>query len=63
MSGVFYYCVLLVAAWFELPPLVRNGQRREAAVWLLLALAAAVLGAIWLLAEPEEGIADLLSFR
>lgn len=63
MNGILYYGVLLAAAWIQLPALLRSGQRREAAVWLLLALLSAGLGAIWLALEPDKGLADLLAFR
>lgn len=63
MNGILYYGVLLAAAWLQLPALMRAGQRREASIWLLLALIAAVLGAVWLSLEPDKGLADLLAFR
>jgi hypothetical protein len=63
MNGVLYYGVLLAAAWVQVPQLLRSGQRREAAAWLLLALVAAILGAIWLIGKPDVGLAELLVFR
>ena len=60
MNGILYYGVLLVAAWRQLPALLRNGRRREAAVWVLFGLLAAGLGAVWLWVEPELGLADIL---
>lgn len=60
MNEILFYGALLAAAWRQLPALLRSGRRREAAVWVLLGLLSAGLGAVWLWVEPELGLADVL---
>lgn len=63
MSALLYYSALLLAGWFQLPPMLKKGQFREAAAWLAAAAVAAVLGAVWLWAPLDAGLADLVAFR
>lgn len=60
MSAALYFGVLLLAAVEQLPALLRSGRRREAVVWCVLALLAAVLGSVWLWVAPDTGLAELL---
>lgn len=60
MSAALYFGVLLLAAVEQLPVLIRGGRRREAVVWCVLALTAAVLGTIWIGIAPDTGLAELL---
>lgn len=63
MSALLYYSALLLAGWIQLPKMLKRQQFREAAGWLAAAAAAAVLGAVWLWAPPDTGLADVLAFR